>query len=173
MCTWIICMQVSWETATPWSTLPSWCRSFVSLPDRARRWRQTSSTSGWLSGEEPAVFLVILNLGSSKAKTQDTNIFLAPVTTIRLLCQSSLLEGVQLTWAGFSPRRMEQMGQKVEHWAAKEVILLQPFSTNVFTDRVSHFTVPLCSPPRPGYRWSAWRIMGLIPGGSWLIPGSI
>lgn len=76
MCNWIICMQVSWETATPWSTLPSWCQSFVSLPDRARRWRQTSSTSGWVSGEEPAVFLVILNLGSSKTKTQDTNIFL-------------------------------------------------------------------------------------------------
>lgn len=44
-------VQASWETATPWSTLPSWCLSFASVPNRARPWRQTSSAGGWSSGK--------------------------------------------------------------------------------------------------------------------------
>lgn len=42
---------MNWETAIPWSTLLSWCLSFVSVPNRARPWRQTSLAGGWSSGE--------------------------------------------------------------------------------------------------------------------------
>lgn len=43
--------QVRWGTAAPWSTLLSLCLSFVSVPNRARPWKRTSSAGGWTSGK--------------------------------------------------------------------------------------------------------------------------
>lgn len=43
-------VQVSWATATLWTTPPSWCQSFASAPNRAKPWRPTSSAGGWTSG---------------------------------------------------------------------------------------------------------------------------
>lgn len=82
-----------------------------------------------------------------------------------------------LTWAGFCSHWMKQLGQKAEHWAEKEVILLLPFIASISTDDdrgTFHCPSALSPPPpRPRSYWSVQRIKGLIPGGSWLIPGSI
>lgn len=57
------CPQVSWETATRWSTLPGWFPSFGSVPSRARPWRPTSSAGGWSSGESTHLLAAPAKLG--------------------------------------------------------------------------------------------------------------
>lgn len=58
-------VQVSWATATPWTTPPSWCQSFASAPNRARPWRPTSSAGGWTSGRLVTLITATIKLSGS------------------------------------------------------------------------------------------------------------
>lgn len=71
-----IFIQASWETAIPWSTLLSWCRSFVLLLNRARPWRRTSSADGWTSGEMSGYWIHCVRLypGHFKSHKMGTKI---------------------------------------------------------------------------------------------------
>lgn len=138
---------MSWETVILWSTLLNWCLSFVSLPNRARPWRRTSSAGGWGLGEKKIYHLFsvrpeafeVAKMGHShhpKPRTQSTCIC---TSCHRAVAVSKPLTGVfpgagDLTWAGPYSCLMKQLGQKAEHWVGEEVLLLLPFSASISTD---------------------------------------